>query len=283
MKASTYFLGACASLALLSGCGGSKSSSSVVATVSSVSFDQVAYRKNTTMTIIGQNLTQGLTVTNPGCLSIGEVTGGTATKRSFLCKIIAVGTFNATVTNSAGAQVYFATLTSTLANRPQVTLTTNMGKMVVELNPGKAPVTVDNFLNYVEAGTYANSIFHRVDSTVIQGGGYNTSLQLLPALSSIVFEGGLSNVRGTIGMARGTDVNSATSQFYFNRIDNSAIYDSVAATSTAAATYGYTVFGTIVSGLPVMDAIGAVPTSVQGSLPTAPVTQVVITGAVQTL
>lgn len=276
MNASKWLLGACASLALLSGCGG-KSTATVLASVSKVTIDQVAYRQPMTMVITGQNLDKGITVTNPGCLSLTEVAGGSPTQRTFTCKIIAVGTFNATVTNANGGSLYFASLTSTLAAAPQVTLGTSQGNIVVELNPAKAPVTVDNFLNYVESGFYPNKIFHRVEKNfVIQGGGYTSDLTLATTSAAIKLETGLSNTRGTIGMARTSVADSATSQFYFNVIDNSAAFDA-STTNT-----GYAVFGKIVSGLDVMDQISNVPVSAQGGLSNVPVTPVLITSAKRT-
>ena len=178
MKASTWLLGALASLAFLSGCGGS-GSSGTVATVTSVSITPtlntsptvVAYRQTITMTVNGQNLEQGITINNPGCTNLTEVTGGSNTQRTFTCKIIRVGPFNMTITNSSNNQVYYAAFNVPLAARPQVTLATTMGNLVVELNPGAAPITVDNFLDYVETNFYSNTLFHRVDQNVAQAGG----------------------------------------------------------------------------------------------------------------
>jgi peptidyl-prolyl cis-trans isomerase A (cyclophilin A) len=278
LKALTWILGACASLVLLSACGGKSSTPVDLASVSSVTIDQVAYRKTMTMTINGQHLDQGINVNNPGCLNLTEVAGGSATQRTFTCKIIAVGNFIATITNTAGAGLYYASLSSLLSAPPQVTMNTSMGTIVVELNPAKAPITVDNFLDYVETGFYNNLIFHRVQANyLIQGGGYTANLTQPTTLAPINLEAsGLSNTRGTIGMARTAAANSATSQFYFNVIDNSAAFD-ISATNT-----GYTVFGTIVSGLNVMDQISAVPVSTQGGLSNVPVTPVVILSAKQT-
>lgn len=279
MKASAWILGALASATLLSGCGGSGTKTLTLATVSSVTIDQVAYRKTSTMTVKGQNLLNGISVNNPGCLALTEVAGGSATQRTFTCKIVRVGNYTANITDAVGNQLYTAALSLILQNQPQVTINTNMGSMVVQLNPAKAPVTVDNFLSYVESGFYSNLIFHRViANSLIQGGGYNASLSAIPpTYSPINFESNtLSNTRGTIGMARTSDINSATSQFYFNVVDNSSIFD-----STTSAT-GYVVFGSIVSGLNIMDNISNVPTSTQNSLSNVPVTPVVISSASQT-
>lgn len=290
MKASTWLLGALASLAFLSGCGGS-GSSGTVATVTSVSITPtlntsptvVAYRQTITMTVNGQNLEQGITINNPGCTNLTEVTGGSNTQRTFTCKIIRVGPFNMTITNSSNNQVYYAAFNVPLAARPQVTLATTMGNLVVELNPGAAPITVDNFLDYVETNFYNNTLFHRVDQNVAQAGGYSATLTALtPTYAAILLETttttGLSNTYGTIGMASTSTINSATSQFYFNLVDNSAIYN---ANTTTGAT-GYAVFGTIVDGFDVLNNISRVQTSVQGGLPTVPVTPIIINTATRT-
>ncbi|MBC3861631.1 peptidylprolyl isomerase [Undibacterium jejuense] len=290
MKASTWLLGAFASLVFLSGCGGSKSSNNaVLATVSSVSISPtlntsptvLKYRQAITMVINGQNLQQGVNINNPGCANLTESAGGSNTTRTFTCKIIHVGPFNMTITDTANNQLYFAAMSVPLAARPQVTLATTMGNIVVELNPFAAPISVDNFLNYVESGFYSNTIFHRADKQVIQAGGYTPTLTALtPTNPAITLEStlatGLSNTAGTIGMASTSVANSATSQFYFNVVDNSSIFN---ATTTSG---GYAVFGTIFSGLNVMQAIDAVPTSAQGGLPTVPVTPVIITSATRT-
>nr|WP_222610875.1 MULTISPECIES: peptidylprolyl isomerase [unclassified Undibacterium] len=155
---------------------------------------------------------------------------------------------------------------------------TSKGNIVIELNPAKAPVTVDNFLNYVESGFYPNKIFHRVEANlVVQGGGYTSDLQLATTSAAIKLESsnGLSNTRGTIGMARTSVADSATSQFYFNTVDNTAFDYS----STNA---GYAVFGKVVAGLDVVDLIRVVPVSTQGGLSNVPVTPVFITSAKQT-
>ncbi|MFZ6726091.1 peptidylprolyl isomerase [Undibacterium sp. MH2W] len=291
MKASTWLLGAFASLAFLSGCGGSGSSSGTLATVSSVSITPtlntsptvVAYRQTITMTVNGQNLLQGITINNPGCTNLTEVSGGTNTQRTYTCKIIRVGPFDMTITNGNSAQVYYAAFSVPLAARPQVTLATTLGNLVIELNPGAAPISVDNFLDYVETKFYDNTLFHRVDQYVAQAGGYNTSLTALtPTYSAILLEStttsGLSNTYGTIGMASTSSINSATSQFYLNLVDNSTIFNANASTGAT----GYAVFGTIVSGFDVLNKISQVQTSVQNSLPTVPVTPIIINTATRT-
>ena len=284
MNKTTWLLGACASALLLSACGGGSSDSSTSSTVSvsSVTTDQLAYRKVTNMTITGKNLDKGINISNPGCLKITEVAGGTATQRIFSCKMVAVGTVSVAITAGDGSSLYSGSLTIPLAAQPQVTMVTSLGTLVIELNPAKAPITVDNFLNYTESGFYVNKIFHRVISNfVIQGGGYTADLQQATTSAAIKLEAsnGLSNTRGTIAMARlSSPVDSATSQFFFNVVDNSSILDASTTNS------GYAVFGKVVTGLDVMDNIKAVPTSTVTSvgMTDVPVTPVVINSMVQT-
>jgi len=153
--------------------------------------------------------------------------------------------------------------------------TTSLGDIVVALEPNAAPVTVTNFRQYVEDGFYNGTIIHRVvPNFVIQGGGYEPGLVAKTTRGPIVNESrnGLSNVRGTIAMARTDDPNSATSQFFINLKDNTILN----ATLTQA---GYAVFGTVVEGLSVVDAIAAVPTTTTNEAADVPVTDVVILSA----
>jgi peptidyl-prolyl cis-trans isomerase A (cyclophilin A) len=146
----------------------------------------------------------------------------------------------------------------------KVRLATSLGDIVVELDPEKAPKTVDNFLRYVKAGHYNGVIFHRViDGFMIQTGGYKPDLSEKPTRAPIPLEvgRGLSNLRGSLAMARTGDPNSATSQFFINVNDNVRLDDMGG---------GYAVFGKVVEGMDVVDKIRAVPTrsaGVHGNLP----------------
>ena len=158
-------------------------------------------------------------------------------------------------------------------------LFTSAGIIIAALDPTAAANTVNNFLGYVQTGYYTNSLFHRViPDFVIQGGGFGPGLVPLPGLRdpiAIQSNNGLSNLRGSLAMARTSDPNSATSQFYFNLVDNPSLdYQS-------DVNPGYTVFGKIVQGLDVMDAIAAVPTTVVNGQPDVPVSDVVIQRAVR--
>ena len=144
-----------------------------------------------------------------------------------------------------------------MAEPKMVKLQTSMGDIVIELNEQAAPVTVKNFLRYVNEGFYDETIFHRVIyNFMIQGGGFTEKLQEKQAHKPIVNEAnnGLSNYRGTIAMARTPDPDSATSQFFINHVDNEPL-DYVENMNP-----GYAVFGRVIEGLDVVDAIASVET-----------------------
>lgn len=152
----------------------------------------------------------------------------------------------------------------TSAAPPRVAITTNMGRMVAELYPDKAPASVENFLQYVRDGYYNGTIFHRViDGFMIQGGGFTADLQLKPMRPAIENEArnGLSNARGTLAMARTGEPHSAQAQFFVNVVDNPRL-DFVSEQS--GFTWGYAVFGKVIEGLDVVDKIRAVETGGQG-------------------
>lgn len=157
---------------------------------------------------------------------------------------------------------------------PQVEFDTSMGKVIVELDRTRAPITVDNFLTYAVSGDYNNTIFHRVISEfVVQGGGLKPNLKEIKIRDAIVNESGngLQNDRGSIAMARENAPHSATNQFYFNVADNSAL-------NPSTRRWGYTVFGEVVSGMEVIDAMSQVPTSHNATLgwPDVPVKPIIL-------
>lgn len=156
-----------------------------------------------------------------------------------------------------------------------VCMLTTQGEIVVELYADKTPITVANFLQYVAAKRYDNTLYHRVvKDFVVQGGGANTDYTPVTTYPMIKIEAdkGLSNVRGTIAMARLASVNpdTATSQFFFNTVDNSACLDAGKKTNGCDPN-GYAVFGKVIAGLDTIDKISAVPVYETG----APVTRVV--------
>jgi len=153
-----------------------------------------------------------------------------------------------------------------------VCMLTTQGEVVVELYPAQAPITVANFLKYVNAGLYDNTLYHRVVANfVIQGGGYTTSMTAITTYPPITLESnnGLSNVRGTLAMARTSVADSATSQFFINTVDNSACLDYHQFQCDISGT-GYAVFGKVIAGLDVVDRIQAVAVDAN-SAPTTPV------------
>lgn len=158
--------------------------------------------------------------------------------------------------------------------KPVVVLETSLGPITIELDPAKAPITVENFLKYVDDGFYTNLIFHRVISDfMIQGGGMDDQLNEKQTRAPIKNESGngLSNTRGTIAMARTNDPNSATAQFYINLFDKNRMLDTAGG--------GYTVFGKVIAGMEVVDAIAKVPTGVKNGMEDVPVKPVYIKSA----
>ena len=154
-----------------------------------------------------------------------------------------------------------------------VIITTNLGKITAELDAEKAPKTVANFLAYMEAGHYNNTIFHRViDGFMIQGGGFEPGMKQKPADTTVENEAknGLKNDTYTLAMARTSDPHSASAQFFIN-IKNNSFLDYPGQDG-----WGYAVFGKVTEGKEVVDAIRAVKTSRTGMFADVPVTDVII-------
>jgi peptidyl-prolyl cis-trans isomerase A (cyclophilin A) len=162
---------------------------------------------------------------------------------------------------------------ATPAAAPQIQVVTSMGNFIIELNAERAPLTVANFLKYVEQGHYSGTIFHRVVANfVIQGGGFDKNYAAVPAPTKVVNEAGngLTNQRGTVGMARSSDPHGADAQFYVNLYDNEAL-------DPNKTRWGYAVFGKVVQGMEVVDKIGNVATGARGIIKEdAPLQPVVI-------
>lgn len=159
-------------------------------------------------------------------------------------------------------------------SHPLVKLETSMGDITLELYPEKAPATVANFLEYVKAGFYDGTIFHRViNGFMIQGGGLDAQMNKKPTRAPIKNEAdnGLTNDAYTIAMARTADPNSATAQFFINVVNNPALNH----TAPTPRGWGYAVFGKVIKGQEVVDKIKAVPTTTRDTyenVPTEPVT-----------
>ena len=166
-------------------------------------------------------------------------------------------------------------------DHPIVIIETSLGTMTAVLDRTKAPLSVENFLQYVEDGHFDGTVFHRVIQTfMIQGGGFTADLQQKPVRAPIENEAtnGLTNDRGTLAMARTNVVDSATSQFFINTANNAALNNS----GTSPANYGYAVFGRLSGGMEVLDAIAGVATGSQGPHQNVPNTPVeIISIAVQ--
>ncbi|WP_087688138.1 peptidylprolyl isomerase [Pandoraea sp. PE-S2R-1] len=183
-----------------------------------------------------------------------------------------------------GGAVAAAALTGTVASlpvlaqatQPQVQFKTSAGNFTVELNPKAAPKTVDNFLQYVNSGFYNGTVFHRViPGFMIQGGGFTADMNEKPTRAPIPIESqnGLKNTKGTIAMARTSNPNSATAQFFVNVSDNASLdYPSPDG-------YGYAVFGKVVAGMDTVEKIKGVATTSKGMYRDVPVTPVVIESA----
>jgi peptidyl-prolyl cis-trans isomerase B (cyclophilin B) len=150
-----------------------------------------------------------------------------------------------------------------------------MGTITLELDSGKAPITVGNFLKYAKSGHYDGTIFHRViDGFMIQGGGFTKDMNQKPTEAPIRNEAmnGLKNQRGTIAMARTMEVDSATSQFFINLVNN----DFLDFTAPTQRGFGYAVFGKVVDGMEVVDAIAKVKTGFKGPHQNVPEEAIVI-------
>ena len=156
---------------------------------------------------------------------------------------------------------------------PQVRISTSEGDFVVEMDRRRAPITVNNFLRYVQSGAYKGTMFHRViDGFVVQGGGYLPDGTAIDTLGDVLNESGngLANNQRTIAMARHDDPHTATSQFYFNLADNDSL-------NPNRRNWGYTVFGRVTEGWEVVEKIGGVATGFSETMgaadvPVAPVT-----------
>ncbi len=165
------------------------------------------------------------------------------------------------------------------AKKPVVEFTTSMGTIKMELYPDKAPKTVANFLEYVKAGHYSGTIFHRViDGFMVQGGGFTAKFDKKPTPKNVENEAfnGLKNLTGTVAMARTPDPNSAAAQFFINVADNEFLNHK----DKTMRGWGYCVFGKVIEGMEVVNKIKALPTGSKGPFPKdVPQTDVLINEA----
>jgi peptidyl-prolyl cis-trans isomerase A (cyclophilin A)/peptidyl-prolyl cis-trans isomerase B (cyclophilin B) len=162
---------------------------------------------------------------------------------------------------------------------PQVEIKTNLGNIIIELNADKAPKSVENFLQYVKDGHYKGTIFHRViPNFMVQGGGFSADFTQKKTRAPIPIEAnnGLRNDTGTVAMARTSDPNSATAQFFINHRNN----DFLNHTAPTPQGWGYAVFGKVIKGMDVVNKIAAIPTGPRGPFPSdVPSQQVIIEDA----
>ncbi len=179
---------------------------------------------------------------------------------------------------SALALLFFSTLlfaTEVKMSENKVKLTTNLGDITIELETEKAPLSSENFINYVKSGFYEGTIFHRViPGFMAQGGGFDKDFKQKETSAAIKNEAdnGLKNERGTLAMARTPDPDSATAQFFINYKDN----DFLNFSSPTPNGWGYAVFGKVVDGMDVVDAMAEVPTGNNGMHQDVPKTDIVI-------
>ncbi len=175
--------------------------------------------------------------------------------------------------------LFFTTLSfateKNMTEQTKVKLTTSLGDVVIQLNSEKAPVSVANFLTYVNEGFYNGTIFHRViPNFMAQGGGFDTSFNQKAVHAAIKNEAdnGLKNTRGSIAMARTNDPNSATAQFFINLKDNTFLNH----TGKNASGWGYAVFGEVIEGMDVVDKMAEQATGNRGAYQDVPKTDIVI-------
>ena len=270
LKLPIHFSLAC----LLCACGGNDGFPPVV---TGVKIQSVQYGKTATIYIGGKDLRSSLKVdTNGACTNPAFASNSTTETLVLNCMVTKTGDFPLTVQSSEGVAIYNTTLNIPL---PQVTLITGKGSMTVELDPVLAPISTNNFLSYVNKGFYRSTLFHRViPNFVIQGGGYTTGMVKQTGQSAPIeleSNNGLSNVRGSLAMARTYLANSATSEFYINLVDNLSLdYKN-------PVNPGYAVFGKVIQGMEVVDAIAAEPTGIANGFTDVPLSDITLSMALQ--
>lgn len=262
-------------VSLLSACGGGGSPFEPV--VTQIKAQSLRYGQSAVIDIAGLYMRSDMIADTGTCTNPTFNAASSPSHAILSCKVTATGPLPITIKSADGAVLYSQTLT---VLPPQVTLFTSKGNIVLELNAAAVPTTVNNFLGYVSTGYYGSTLFHRVIAGfVIQGGGYTAGVIQKPGQKApIALESnkGLSNLRGTLAMARTNVPDSATSEFYVNLVDNLSL-DYQSATSP-----GYAVFGKVVQGLDVVDAIAAIATATVNGFANVPSTDVTTLAAVQT-
>ena len=260
---------------LLNACGGNNDFAPVV---TGVQVQSAQYGKMATIYIGGKDLRSNLKVDTAGACNNQNFSNNSTTDTLVLnCVVTRTGDFSFLVQTAEGVAIYSTMLNVPL---PQVDLITGKGTITVELDPTLAPISTNNFLSYVNKGFYRSTLFHRViPNFVVQGGGYASGMIKKTEQSAPIqleSSNGLSNLRGSLAMARTYLPNSATSEFYINLVDNLSLdYQN-------AANPGYAVFGKVVKGIEVANAIAAEPTGLIGGFSDVPLVEVTLSLALQT-
>ena len=266
---------------MLNACGGGNSDFPPVVTGFKV--QTLQYGRSAVIYVGGNDLRNSITVeTSSACVKPNFAASSSPSLLVINCTITAVGDIPLTLKAANGQVLYQTTLQ---VPKPQVQFNisqgaSSLGSITLELDPTVAASTVNNFLYYVQSGYYTDTLFHRVmPGFVVQAGGYTSGMVKKPGqIDPIVLQSnnGLSNLRGTVAMARlSAPVDSATSEFYINLVDNTFLnYKSVNEP-------GYTVFGRVVNGMEVADAIAAQPTGTVNSNANVPITDIKITSVQQ--
>jgi len=273
----------------LTACGGGGGSGEGRPSVTQLAADPVQFGRTMTVSVSGFELADGAIQLDVGgrCDALTQVSGGTETFQRFTCKPSDLGALRPRVLDAEGREIASLNLTVPV---PQVTVRvtqgTRTGTFMMELDPGAARSTVRNFLDYVNAAFYTNTLFHRVEpNLVIQGGGVSlaTGTFKTPLFEPIKLQAdnGLKNLKYTLAMARTTVADSATSQFYINMKDNPE-FDF----GSTQNPLGYAVFGKVISGFDVVEEIAKVdlkpPAAASSAPPSIPATPVVINSVLQT-
>ena len=258
----------------LTACGGSTAFEPVI---TGVKVQSLMYGHTASILLGGKDLRSSVSVDTQGACTTPNFASNSTTEVLVLnCRAATVGDFLLTVKSAQGDLLYSETLS---IPKPQVTLFTPKGNLTIELEPNIAPVSVNNFLTYVSQGFYKGALFHRViPGFVIQAGGYSSGMVKKSGQAApIVLESnkGLSNLRGTVAMARTNVANSATSEFFVNLVNNTSL------DYRSAASPGYAVFGSVVQGMDTVDAIALEPTGVFAAFADVPLSEVAISLAIQ--
>lgn len=260
--------------AALTACGGGSDFDPLVTAVQAQS---LRYGQTATIMVGGKYMRFDMTADTPTCANPIFTAASTPDMAILACTVMATGALPIRIKDADGKVLHSDILT---VLQPQVTVITSSGNFVMELNPEVAPSTVRNFLGYVSSGFYQSTLFHRVIAGfVIQDGGYTTGgVKRKGQRDPIALESnkGLSNARSAVAMARTSLPDSATSEFFINLSDNPGLnYQS-------ADSPGYAVFGKVISGMDMVDAIAAAPTANINGMADVPLTEVTISAAVQT-